>query len=360
MIWVFECVYFLGNDAHTVFCFMIQKVFWIVINKKSMVYIITEKHVYSVLSMQHSIDAVEKAAVNFVKSKRKVPKRILLRPQENQGSFLISGAHIESCPTLVKIASSYPDNKKLGLPTVGSIVLLFDPKTGSPIAIISANRLTAIKTGAVSALSFKYLARRDSKTIGIIGSGVEAWSHLEAALCTLNLKKCLVFSLNLKRAKTFCEKVEQTFKLESDVAQTVTELVKEADIVVTATTSQKPVFNGNDLREGTHVCAIGSFTPDASELDVTTIKKASAIYVDNWEATKVGDLRIPLERKIISKNSIIHIGEVITNKKQGRMDDKQITVFKSVGGAPYDVAVANLVFVNALEKNQYTLIDLNG
>lgn len=324
-----------------------------------MVLFLSREDVESAVTIREAVEAVEAAFREIGENTASAPNRPYMDLPQYEGGFLLNmGFLMKANYVGVKIASSFPNNKFMGLPTVASIITLHDPKTGIPLAIMEGGYLTALKTGAAGGVAAKYLSRPDSEVVGVIGAGVQARTQLWAVCVVRDVRKAVVYDVERHQAQKFAEEMAARLDLSIQPMDTVKELVKKSDILITATTSKKPVFPGEHVREGVHVTGIGSFTTDAAEIDEECFKKARSVFIDNWEALEVGDLRFPLQRGVITRQKIHHLSDVVIGKIRGRVSDNDITVFKSVGGAPYDVAVAARTFELAKTKGVGREIEL--
>jgi len=301
--------------------------------------------------MKETIVAVEKAFVEIGAGTVISPPRPNIYVQRYNGTLILNCGYLEKSDSMaVKIASSYPGNIEAGLPTVDALMVLYDAHTGETISILEGSYLTAMKTGASGAVAAKYLARENSKTVGIIGTGVQAETQLWGLVETVSVESVIAYDLHEARKKEFCNKIKNRFQIEAKPAGSVSDVVRAADILVTATTSKAPVFDGSLLKEGTHLTGIGSFTHDTREIDDAAIRKAKRVFVDDEEALAVGDIRIPLETGIITPESVVHLAHAITGKSLGRQAERDITIFKSVGGAAYDTSVAATTYQLAKQR----------
>jgi len=241
-------------------------------------------------------------------------------------------------------------------------VVLNDVDSGRVLAILEGAYLTAMRTGAVSGVASKYLARTNSEIAGIFGAGVQARKQLEAVREVRNIRTVKVYDSDHERARSFIAELSSQSGIEASGVKSPAELVRASDIIVTATTSQTPVFDGHDLKPGTHINAIGAYTPSTRELDGETVS-SSKIVVDSIDAAlaEAGDLLIPMKEGIIQRRDIwAELGEVITGRKKGRTSEREKTLFKSVGLGIQDAAVARLAFEKAEKEGVGTQIDFSG
>ncbi len=243
----------------------------------------------------------------------------------------------------IKVVGVFPGNADRGLPTVPASILLLDADTGMPLALMDGTVVTEYRTGGASALSAEVMSREDSETLLVIGAGTQGRSHSKLIPEVRPVSRVYVRDLNRSRAESL---VAELRKRGLDAA--VVDENRRADIIATVTTSRSPVLFGGDLQEGTHVCAVGAYTPDARELDDSAISSFDRIVVDTKEALEAGDLRIPLERGIIPRERIVgELGEVLAGLKRGRASSSERTLYKSVGTSALDVAAASFVYSRA-------------
>jgi len=251
-----------------------------------------------------------------------------------------------------KIVAVFEDNpSKHNLPTVLATLTLNDASTGYPLAFMEGTYITAMRTGAAGGVAAKYLARKDAKTVGIFGTGVQARTQLLAVNEVRDVEKVYAFDILANQSRKFAEEMNKAIGADIKTVNSPEIVVKKSEIIVTATTSRTPVFDGKLLKQGTQINAIGSFRPDARELDDNAILR-SKVVVDSKEAAlaEAGDIVIPLKDKVINETHIYaEIGEIITGKKHGRISDDEITLFKSVGLGVQDAAAAHLAYKNARE-----------
>ena len=325
--------------------------------------VISRNDLRSILGMEEVIEAVEAAFADYARGRWVIPSRTLFNLPEGiilyMPSFLSSGEEAEEILG-AKLVSVFPENPGKGLPLIYGLYLLYDQTTGSPLALIDGVYLTGVRTGAASAVATKYLSRKDSRTLGIIGTGVQAGFHLMAILTVRAIEVCYLFDGMEDRARRFVEEYSDKVKVNLEVLSSADEVVGESDVVVTVTTSPTPVFSGSSVREGTHLNVIGAFTPETREVDSETVKKA-CLFVDSYEGalSEAGDLLIPMKEGVISREDIrAELSEIVAGIMPGRTTEDEITLFKSVGLAIEDAAVARLAYDRALEKGIGTQIEV--
>lgn len=260
----------------------------------------------------------------------------------------------------VKIVNVHPDNpEKYNLPTVIATIILIDPKNGAPLAIMGGTRVTATRTGAAGGIAAKYLARKDSEVLGIIGAGTQARTQLMTISKVRMIKRVYVYDISSEKAKKYAEDMEKLLRINVFPVETPEKAVKLADILTTVTPSRKTIVKNELVKDGTHINAIGADAPGKEELDPAILKRAKVV-IDDWEqASKCGEINVPLAKGIITKDNIwSEIGQIVAGLKPGRTSSDEITVFDSTGLAIQDAVTAELVYKKALEKNLGQLVEI--
>ncbi len=319
--------------------------------------LISETDIKSLIGMSDVIRVVTDAYRDYSDGLIAIPPRVTMEVREATNSCIFLIANYLSKPYYgIKQASSFPDNEKRGKETVLSDIHLYCAETGKPLAIISANHLTALKTGAASAVATEYLARREAAVLSIIGTGVQARTQLAGIQLVRPLKEVRVYDVNQRKATEFVMYVEEIRNNDYaiEIVDDSESCVNGADIVTTCTTSHVPVFSGSSIKEGTHINAVGSFTPQMQEIDSTTVVTANKIVVDSvdtaWEVA--GDLIVPLHENRIEKSKIHgELGDIVSGKISGRDDKDEITIYESIGFSALDIAVAVAIFNAALRND---------
>lgn len=315
------------------------------------------------LPMADAVEAMKAAYAQLSSGRAILPLRSRIAFEQANGVALFMPAYLPQDESLaIKIVSVFPQNPEQDLPTIHALVLALDAATGRPLALLEGGSLTAIRTGAGSGAATDVLARADSSTVAIIGSGVQARTQLEAICCVRDIERVWVHSPNRQHAQAFADDMagHNGVPHAVQVAESADEAVREADIICTATTSHQPVFDGRRLRPGCHINAVGSFTPDMVEIDLETLKQARVV-VDSREAVleEAGELIQPIRAGEFSEDEIhAELGEIILGTAEGRTAAEQITLFKSVGVAVQDAAAAAVAIRNAQADGLGKVIDI--
>jgi len=322
--------------------------------------ILTWKEIEELLDMKEVIQCVEMAFKEKGMMKTQMPAKIYLNFDRYGGDLRAMPAYLETLGIAgVKIINAHFRNKSLGLPSVMALIELVDPKNGKPLAIIDGTKITSYRTGAAGAVATKYLARKSSKILGIIGAGVQSRAQVEALSNIITIEEIYVFDADPRASERLSEYVKEK-KISSTVSikSRAEDAVRGADIVTTLTPSKSPIVFSNWLKEGVHINAIGADAPGKEELDPEILKMGKIVVDDMEQTLHSGEINVPLSRGIITEENIYaELGEIIVGKKKGRISDSEITIFDSTGLAILDVAVGYLIYQKALSRDKGTVID---
>lgn len=320
---------------------------------------LNRKEVESLLDMKSALGVVEEAFRQHGLKKVQMPPKLYLYFQKHNGDLRTMPAYLEEQDIAgVKIVNVHPENPQRGLPTVMALVILNSPETGAPIAVMGGTYLTDMRTGAAGGTAVKYLARRNAKTVGLIGTGNQAKTQLLAISETIRIDEVKATSLSEKKTLDFKNEMEQKIHCEITPEKNIKD-VCDCDILVTTTPSRKPIVMNEWIAEGTHINAIGADAEGKEELDPVILKRSRIVVDDFPQASHSGEVNVPLSKKLISKKDIAgELGEVITGKIKVRTHDSDITIFDSTGLAIQDVATANLVYRKARIKKIGTELPL--
>jgi alanine dehydrogenase len=318
--------------------------------------ILNMEDVRRALPMDQAIGAMKAAYASLSNGTAVVPLRTRINIPKSDALSLFMPAFVSSQDgdaLAIKVVSLFPTNPSRGLAYIQAAVLVFDSETGQAIALLEGGTLTAIRTGAASGAAVDLLAREDSKIVAVFGAGAQGRTQLEAACTARKIETAYIFDSSSDKAKFFAEEMKGRISIPKDIqiASSAKEAIEQADIICTATTSQKPVFNDNDVKPGTHISAVGSYTPDMQEVPAETLQRAK-IFVDSRSASlaEAGDLIQPMGAGVFDESHICgELGEVISGKIPGRQTAEEITYFKSVGIAVQDAMAAQVALKNARE-----------
>jgi len=317
-----------------------------------LVLILNRQDLEKLLSMKEVIHYVERAFVEYERGLADVPLRTIINVGKHRGSALYMPCYLQKSDVLaMKVVTVYERNLEKGLPTIFALVLLNDSETGRPLALLEGSYITAMRTGATSGVATKYLARKDSKIVGVVGAGTQAKTQLWAVCEVREIEKAFVYDVRKPQAENYAKEMSKKLGISVMVVNNVEELARQSDIIITATTAKEPVLHGRWVDLGVHINSIGWMGKDARELDSELVRR-SKLVVDSREAVlkESGDILIPIREGIISEDHIFaELGEIVAGKKPSRIYEREITLFKSVGLAITDTITAKLAYEKALE-----------
>ncbi|KOR26224.1 ornithine cyclodeaminase family protein [Clostridium sp. L74] len=325
--------------------------------------VLSKEDVSKALKMKQVIDVVESVYKAKSEGMTDVWPTVFYEFEPGKADLDIKSGYLKSKQLFGhKTVTWFGANIEKNLPTLMGMIALFDAKTGMPIGITDASYITGIRTGAAGALGAKYLARKTSENLLIVGAGNQSAFQIAAALTVLpNIKKVQVAALELSEAESFVANIRNRLQNEFEInAEDITfravenleVAVKESHIIITVTPSRKPIIKKDWVQKGTHISCIGADMEGKQEID-SEIMSSALIFVDDMEHCKdVGEIEIPLKQGVISEKNIIgEIGDLILNKVNGRANDEQITIFDATGMALLDIATAE-VALQLAEKNK--------
>ena len=316
--------------------------------------ILNADEVRQALPMKQVIAAMKDAYASLSAGTAVIPLRTRLQIPRHDALSLFMPAYMKSETgeaLAIKVVSLFPGNPARGLAYIQAAVLVLESDTGRAIALLEGSTLTAIRTGAGSGAAIDLLARKNSNVVAIFGAGAQGRTQLEAAANVRNVERVYIFNPSMDKATAFAKEMAGHNSIPEDihVARTPKEAIENADIICTATTSSKPVFEDKDVKPGTHISAVGVYTPEMQELPVETVSRAR-IVVDSYATVmeEAGDVVQAIRAGAIRESDIhAELGEIILGKKTGRQSDGEITFFKSVGNAVQDAVAAQLALQNA-------------
>jgi alanine dehydrogenase len=314
------------------------------------VLVLNRRQVQEYLNMRDALELVEKAFYLKARGSSVMPPKLYLDLPEYQGDFRAMPAYINGMSGL-KWVSVYPCNRDQNLPCVMGTIILCDPNNGCLLAIMDGTYITSMRTGAAGGVAVKYLARKDSSVVGIVGAGEQARMQLTAINEVLpRIDEVKVYDLYSDSSARYVK--EMVAKLDINIHQVESiEEAANADIVVTTTPSQKPVVRKWYIRQGTHINAIGADAPTKQELDSAILRNAKIIVDDIEQASHSGEINVPLSKGRLNIDDVYGtLGEIVADMKKGREDDQEITIFDSTGLAIQDIICAKFVYEKATKE----------
>ena len=326
--------------------------------------VLTRTQVRDLVPMPDAIELMKTAFAELSAGRTDAPLRAVISLPDREGDALFMPAFVPAMDALgLKSVNVFRRNPERGLPVIHAVVILVDPETGQPLALMDGTYLTALRTGAVSGAAADLLSRPESRVLVAIGAGAQGITQIAAVCAVRAIERVIAVDLNesaLERLRQLMHhewpEIEARLTTTTDTASAV----GEADIICTATTSRTPVFRDEDVRPGTHISAVGAYTPEMQELPADTVARATVV-VDAIDAalSEAGDLIIPLRDGLVTREHFAReLGMVASGSAPGRTSDDEVTLFKSVGNAVQDVVVAKHAVERAREQGVGTAIEL--
>lgn len=301
------------------------------------------------IEMIDVINAVKQAFSMTEKGLIDTPLRTTISAED--GTLLFMPAYSKDLGLAVlKNVNVFLSNANKGLPTTIADIMLIDATNGKTLAILDGTYVTQLRTAAASGAAFDVLGKKECHKGAVIGTGSLAETQLEAMLASRDIKEVSIYSLHSDRCKAFVERMKNKYadtNLIINCAKNSDECIDNADLIITATTSERPVFDGSLVKKGATISCVGTYEPNKHEIDPVLITRADKIFCDNKEAvlSESGDILIPLNQGLISLDDINGgLGEVINGSIKGRENDDEIIVFETVGIAAQDLTACSLIY----------------
>lgn len=323
--------------------------------------ILNHHEVETLLPMAACIEVMAEALSALARGQAHQPLRMVVRPPDAAGLMGLMPAYVsgERAAYGLKAVCIFPGNPAKGKDAHQGSVMLFSAETGELLALMNASAITAIRTAAVSGVATRLLAREEAGDLAIIGSGVQAHTHLAAMACVRPLKRVRVTSRNPEHARRFAAEVVSHFDFPIEPVESVEAAVRNADLIVTATTAAEPILRRDWLSPGVHLNVVGSSIPTTRETDTATMVAAS-LFVDRRESTlnEAGDYLFAMREGAIGPEHIrAELGEILIDAKPGRTAPDEITLFKSLGLAVEDLASAEYIYRQAQAQQAGTWVE---
>ena len=318
--------------------------------------ILTGKQIKKLLDMKDVLGAVENAFKHKGLGKVQMPSKVYLFYEKFNGDLRTMPSYVEDMDvSAVKIVNVHPDNRNYGMRTVMALLVLINPHTGAPLAVMDATHITDMRTGAASGIASKYVAKPNPKVLGIIGCGNQARTQMLALITQYDhFDEVRLYDIYPEKAKALAREFRRHYKEKVGKIKAVSEAklcVVDSDIVVTATSSRAPIVLDEWVRPGTHFNCIGADAPGKQEMDPKILKRARLV-IDDWDqASHSGEINVPLSKGELVKEDVdAEIGHIVVGLKPGRENDDQITVFCSTGLAIQDCLTAKIAYDAAMAQ----------
>lgn len=311
--------------------------------------------------MELALEACREAYVAVAEGAAVVPQRHHVHVPAQDADMLVMSGSLPGTPALgLKVVSVFPNNRQIGLESTIGAVMLLDSETGVPAVLMDGTFLTAIRTGAGSGVATDLLAVPDADSVAILGTGGMAWHQLEAMCAVRPVRRAYVWNRTRERALAFATAAAGRLpRVTFEVVDSPDAAVRPAMLICAATSSPEPVVEGEWLRPGAHVNLTGSHRPDWREADAAVVRRAAVRAADSpVAALAAGDLGIPVKEGLISPEDVVPIGLIANGTRAGRRSSDDVTLFKSVGLAAQDLAVAHRVAALAEQRGLGTTVSL--
>ena len=305
--------------------------------------VLTQRDVARLLDMRSTIRVVREACKAMARGETLMPPKLYL-PLPGGNDFRAMPAFITRPPACgVKWVNVHPRNPQRGLPTVMAVIVLNNPATGVPLAVLDGLLITKLRTAASAAVAAQALARRNSRVVGLIGCGAQADAQLEALAELFPLSRVKTWGYFPGEAIRFCRAMRRRLpRVTFEPCATIERTVRDVDILVTLTPSRRPLVKRAWLAPGTHINAVGADAPGKQELEARIIQEAIVVVDDREQAIHAGEINVPIREHQFSPRHIhATLGEVLIGRRAGRRSPRELTVFDSTGLAIHDVALGS-------------------
>ncbi|CAN5669958.1 ornithine cyclodeaminase [soil metagenome] len=328
--------------------------------------ILNTEDVRSLVPMRQAVELMKEAFIELSANRAQAPLRSVLEVNDDPAALLMMPGFVPAKSALgFKMVSFFGENTSRGLPTIHALVCLVDHETGVPLGIMDGSFVTALRTGAVSGAATDLLALPEANTVVVIGAGVQGVTQAAAVASVRPIERIVAVDVredSLARFESALRMEWPDVTAEVELTSEANEAVSRADVICTATTARRAVFDDDAVRPGTHINAVGAFTPEMQEIPVNTVGRA-LIVVDNYDAimAEAGDLLKAIDAGVISEHDLhLELGHVAAEPARGRTARDQVTLFKSVGNAVQDVTVARYAIDRALSSGAGQVVELFG
>jgi len=324
--------------------------------------ILTRSDLEQLLSLEDCIGVVEEAFALHARKKSLAPGLLHIDIPQADGEFHIKcgGLELEEIYACLKMSGGYFQNPaRFGLPSIQSAILLWSGKTGSPLAYMDGIHITIYRTGAATAVAAKYLARRDSATVGIFGCGNQGRIQLRALNLCFSLKKVYVYDVDAQAKEKYAREMSELLQLEVLPASNVEQAARARDIIVACTPARKFYLEDRFIAPGTFIAAVGADSPGKQELEPTLFRRAKIVVDILEQCVQVGELQHPMRAGLTTMQDVHgELGQVIIGDIPGRTSDDEIIVFDTTGTAIQDCATAALAYRRAVAQGVGQVIQL--
>jgi ornithine cyclodeaminase len=300
------------------------------------------------------LDAIESGFASIACGEVTTPPIMRIDIEKAHGEVDVKSAYIHGLDSFaIKIASGFPENKKLSLPTGSGMMVLFSAQTGQPLAVLLDNGyLTDVRTGAAGGVAARWLAPENVRTAGVIGSGMQARFQVRALKLVREVEQLYVFGIDSDQVNSYAESISCELGVEVTIAADPEMVVRESELVITSTPSTTPIIQADWLHAGMHITCMGSDAPHKQELHPDVFARADLVACDvRSQVFQLGEVHHALEAGTVLEENVVELGEIITNKSPGRTNADQITICDLTGTGVQDTVIARMAYQH-LSTNQ--------
>jgi alanine dehydrogenase len=319
------------------------------------------RDIQELLTLDECIVAVERAFL--LHGEGAAPPGVLSVPAPD-GAFHIKAGLFALGATYfaAKVNGNFPENgSRFGLPTIQGLIVLCDGENGTPLAVMDSRDITALRTGAATAVAAKYLARRDSQTVTICGCGIQGRVQLTALSRVCELRAAFACDQSDQVSLHFAQEMESRLKIPVKSTGDLSAAIRQSDICVTCTPARHPLVGSDDLRLGTFLAAVGADNPQKQELEPVLMARSKIVCDMVEQCAVIGDLHHALDAGVVSRSDVhAELGEIVAGKKPGRESNDEVIIFDSTGMALQDVAAAAIVYERAQKQGAGARLSLTG
>jgi alanine dehydrogenase len=322
--------------------------------------VLSASEVKRLVSMRDIVDAVEEAFRAYGKGDAKLAPVVLTMVNRHQGEHEIKSGYVEGYSIGTKVVTFYSHNReRYGLPALSGIIVLNDLDDGRPLAVLDGAYITASRTGAAGAVAAKYLARKDSRKVGVIGAGTQGRYQVAALTEVLSIDSVKVYDAVPRSAEKYVEEMQGQYRLEVQKAESPMQALQGADIIITATPSTQPIVHDAWVREGVHISAIGADSPGKQELDPEIVARSKVVVDSAAQCIERGEIQTAIRLGLLKREQIYaELSEIVLGRKSGRIDTREITLFDATGIAVQDITTAYTVYQLAKKEKMGVTINM--
>jgi alanine dehydrogenase len=326
----------------------------------SKILVLSASDVKKLVSMRDIISAVEDAFRAFGQGTSKLAPIVLTLVDKHDGEHEIKAGYVEGYSTGAKILTYYKNNRsRFGLPPLQGIVVLNDIENGRPIAVMDGAFITGSRTGAAGAVAAKYLARKNSSRVAVMGAGMQGRYQVMALTEVLKISSVKIYDVVPQASSDYVKEMANKYDFEVEKVDSPEQAIKDVDVVITATPSTQPYVSNEWIKDGVHINAIGADTPGKQELDAAIVRRSKVVVDSLAQCVERGEIQTAIRQGLITRENVYaELSELVLGRKQGRSSSTEITLFDATGMAVQDITTAYTIYELAQEQEVGTAVDL--